>query len=256
MFHCSSILAVSEKATNVVTWISLGAIALLVIILAATCIKGKRFSTTDIAYAGICLAASFALSFIKVSPVQFGGSITLASFVPVLIYAYKTGPIKGTLAGLILGLFNFISDPYILTPMTFILDYLLAFASVGLMGFAPKLGKLPVMAKVSIGTVLVYVARFIFHLFSGFIFFAEDSVWANIPQSNMFVYSFIYQCVYLPADCAICVAVLLILVKTKVFDKLLELMSKKKKPAEAEAAQTEQVEQTAAQAETTTENKD
>ena len=102
--------------------------------------------------------------------------------------------------------------------------------------------------------VLVYVARFIFHLLSGFIFFAEDSVWANIPQSNMFVYSFIYQCVYLPADCAICVAVLLILVKTKVFDKLLELMSKKKKAEEA--APTEQVEQPAVQAETTTENKD
>ena len=47
-------------------------------------------------------------SFIKVSPVQLGGSITLASFVPLLIYAYKFGPVKGTLAGVILGLFNFI----------------------------------------------------------------------------------------------------------------------------------------------------
>ena len=93
MFQCSSLLAVSQKATDVVKWISLGAIALFVVILVITCIKGKRFSTTDIAYAGVCLAASFALSFIKVSPVQFGGSITLASFVPSLIYAYKAGPV-------------------------------------------------------------------------------------------------------------------------------------------------------------------
>ncbi len=240
MFQCSSLLAVSQKATDVVKWISLGAIALFVVILVITCIKGKRFSTTDIAYAGVCLAASFALSFIKVSPVQFGGSITLASFVPSLIYAYKAGPVKGTLAGIILGLFNFISDPYILTPMTFILDYILAFASIGLMGFAPKLGKLPVTAKVVIGTVIVFAARFIFHLCSGFIFFAEDSVWADLPQTNMFVYSFIYQCVYLPADCAICVAVLVVLVKTKVFDKLLNVMGRGRKTEEKpEAAQTE-----------------
>ena len=225
-----SLLEVSEKTTDIVKWVSIGAIALLIVILAATCIKGRKFSAREIAYAGICLAASFALSFIKVSPVQYGGSITLASFVPLLIYAYKFGPVKATIAGIIFGLFNFISDPYILTPMTFVLDYVLAFASIGLMGFAAKFGKLPLMAKVALGTVLVYVARFIFHLVSGFIFFAEDSVWADIPAPNMFVYSFIYQCVYLPADCVIAVCVLLTLVKTKAFDKLIAVMSKKEKP--------------------------
>ena len=244
MLHFSQLLAVSEKTTDIVKWVSLGAIALLIVILAATCIRGKKFSTTEIAYAGVCLAASFALSFIKVSPVQFGGSITLASFVPLLVYAYKFGPVKGTLAGIILGLFNFISDPYILTPLTFVLDYLLAFASIGLMGFAPKFGKLSITAKVSLGTVLVYVARFIFHLVSGFIYFAQDSIWVNLPTPNMFVYSFIYQCVYLPADCVIAVCVLIALAKTRALEKLMNMMDRKKKqPAEPE--QTEHVEETA-----------
>lgn len=229
MFHFP-LLAVSETVTDVVTWVSLGAIAVLIVALVLICIFNKKYTTSEIAYAGVCLASSFALSFIKVSPVQYGGSITLASFVPLLIYAYKFGPVKATIAGIIFGLFNFISDPYILTPMTFVLDYVLAFASIGLMGFAAKFGKLPLMAKVALGTVLVYVARFIFHLVSGFIFFAEDSVWADIPAPNMFVYSFIYQCVYLPADCVIAVCVLLTLVKTKAFDKLIAVMSKKEKP--------------------------
>lgn len=231
-----SLLEVSEKTTDIVKWVSIGAIALLIVILAATCIKGRKFSAREIAYAGICLAASFALSFIKVSPVQLGGSITLASFVPLLIYAYKFGPIKGTLAGVILGLFNFISGPYILTPLTFILDYILAFASIGLMGFAPKFGKLSATAKVSLGTVLVYTARFIFHLISGFIYFAEGAIWVTLPDAvlaNMFLYSFVYQCVYLPADCVLCVVVLIVLAKTNTFDKLLNLMQKKQKPAEA-----------------------
>ena len=237
----SQLLAVSEKATDIVTWVSLGAIAVLVIALVLICIFNKKYTTTEIAYAGVCLAASFALSFIKVSPVQYGGSITLASFVPLLIYSYKCGAVKGTIAGIIFGLFNFISDPYILTPLTFILDYLLAFASIGLMGFAPKLGKLSLTAKVAIGTVIVYVARFIFHLISGFIYFAEDSIWANIPTPNMFVYSPISQCIYLPADCVICVGVLIALAKTKTLDKLFNIMTPKQKKQIEEVAATQDV---------------
>ena len=242
MVNFSQLLAVSEKTTDIVTWVSLGAIAVLIVALVLICIFNKKYSTLEIAYAGVCLAASFALSFIKVSPVQYGGSITLASFVPLLILAYKFGPVKGTITGLIFGLFNFISDPFILTPMTFILDYLLAFASIGLMGFAPKFGKLPQTAKVAIGTVLVYVARFIFHLISGFIYFAEDSIWANIPTPNMFVYSLIYQCIYLPADCVISVGVLIALAKTKTLDRLLDMMKgkvkdKKENSAAADEAQ-------------------
>ena len=48
--------------------------------------------------------------------------------------------------------------------------------------------------------------RFIFHLISGFIYFSMDSIWVELPAwalSNAFIYSFIYQCIYIPADCAI-----------------------------------------------------
>ena len=238
MFLFSQLSAVSDKTTDIVTWVSLSAIAVLIVALALICIFNKKYTTSEIAYAGICLAASFALSFIKISPVQYGGSITLASFVPLLIYAYKFGPVKGTIAGIIFGLFNFISDPFILTPYTFILDYLLAFASIGLMGFASKFGKLPVTAKVCIGTVTVYFARFIFHLISGFLYFAEDAVWADIPASNMFVYSFIYQCVYLPADCAVSAAALAALAKAKTLDKLYGIMTKNQKETTVSAEQT------------------
>lgn len=238
MFNFSLLAAVSEKTTEIVTWVSIGCIAALAITLTLLCIFVKKYSTHEIAYAGICLALSFALSFIKVSPVHLGGSITLASFVPLLIYAYKFGPVKGTLAGIMLGLFNFISGPYILTPLTFFLDYVLAFAGIGLMGFAPKLGKLSVTAKVCIGTVLVYVARFIFHLLSGFIYFAENAIWVDLPTTNMFVYSFIYQLVYLPADCAICVVVLFAVARTKALDRLLAMMDRggKKVAANADTA--------------------
>lgn len=241
MLSFSLLAAVSEQTTDIVTWVAIGCIALIAIGLALTSIFVKKYSTQEIAYAGVCLALSFALSFIKVSPVQYGGSITLASFVPLLIYAYKFGPVKGTLAGVMLGLFNFISDPYILTPLTFFLDYIFAFASIGLMGFAPKFGKLPLAAKVTIGTVLVYVARFIFHLLSGFIYFAENAIWVDLPMPNMFVYSFIYQCVYLPADCAICAIALFAMAKAKALDRLLKMMDERtnKSTASVEENKTE-----------------
>ena len=193
MVNFSQLLAVSEKTTDIVTWVSLGAIAVLIVALVLICIFNKKYSTLEIAYAGVCLAASFALSFIKVSPVQYGGSITLASFVPLLIFAYKFGPVKGTITGLIFGLFNFISDPFILTPMTFILDYLLAFASIGLMGFAPKFGKLPQTAKSRdrYGTRLrgkIYIPPYIgLYILCGRLYLGEHShtqyvrIFVNLP---------------------------------------------------------------------------
>lgn len=221
-----SLCAVTEQTTETVTYVSLGAIALIVIVLALTCIKASKFTTRSIALAGVCLAASFTLSFLKFSPVLYGGSITLASFVPVLIYAYAYGPLKGILVGAIFGLLNFISGPYILTPMTFVLDYILAFASIGLMGFAKNFGKLSTTSKVVLGTILVYVARFIFHLVSGFIYFAEDSIWVDLPAPNAFVYSLIYQAVYVPADCLIATIVMIVLARTKTLDTLLTMTEK------------------------------
>ena len=63
MFHFP-LLAVSETVTDVVTWVSLGAIAALIVALVLICIFNKKYTTSEIAYAGVCLASSFALSFI------------------------------------------------------------------------------------------------------------------------------------------------------------------------------------------------
>lgn len=228
-----SLLEVSDKATNVVKWISVGAVVLLLAVIALIGFGGKkRYDAKRIAFAGVCVAMSFVLALIKFKPVQYGGSITLASFVPVLVYAYVYGPTSGFMVGLIHGLLNFIESPYILTPATFILDYLLAFASIGIMGF---FGKLPRKEKsalpVVLGSVAVFTARFVFHLVAGAIFFMQDAVWVSLPNwamGNAFVYSLIYQCVYVPADCLIATLVLFALAKTGVLDKLAKIMRPKK----------------------------
>jgi len=226
-----SLLEVSEQATNVVKWISVGAIVVLLGVLALIGLMKKKYNAKRLAFAGISVAMSFVLAMIKFKPVQYGGSVTLASFVPILIYAYVYGAADGFLVGLIHGLLNFVESPYILTPATFILDYLLAFVGVGLMGFFGKMQKKPKAAlPLTLGCVCVFSWRFLSHLFSGMIFFLQDAVWVSLPSwamSNAFVYSFVYQCVYVPLDAAIATGVLIVLAKTGVLDKLKKLMQPK-----------------------------
>ena len=129
-------------------------------------------------------------------------------------------------------LLNFIESPYILTPATFVLDYLLAFASIAFMGFFGKKSKgRGSVLRIILGCICVFTARFAAHLCSGIIFFLQDAVWVSLPEwamGNAFSYSFIYQCVYIPADGFIATMVLVILAKTGVLSKLTKLMRGKK----------------------------
>ena len=234
MFLYSTLLAVSEQTTETVKWVSVGGVVVLLALIALIGYfsNGKAATAKELAFAGICVALSFTLAILKVSPVQYGGSITLASFVPIMIYAYAFGPVKGFIVGLIHGLLNFIEDPYILTPATFVFDYLLAFMGVGVMGFFGKIarkerGVLPVV----LGAVCVFALRFISHLFSGMIFFSMDSVWVSFPEwamGNAFIYSFIYQLIYIPADALIAIVALTVLCKTGTLDLLLKQMRAEK----------------------------
>lgn len=228
-----SLLEVSEKATNIVKWLSVGAVVLVLVAVALIAFlkNGKKWGAKKIAFAGICVCTSFVLAMIKFSPVQYGGSITIASFVPIMIFAYAYGVADGLLVGLIHGLLNFIEDPYILTPATFLFDYLLAFMSVGLMGL---FGKMPRKEKgclpIVLGCITVFSARFVSHLFSGMIFFMQDSIWVSLPDwvmSNAFTYSFIYQCIYIPADALIATLVLISFSKTGILDRILAIIKPK-----------------------------
>lgn len=230
-----SLLAVSEQATNVVKWCSIGGVVLAFALLALIAFfKGnKQFDAKQLAFAGVCVATSFTLALIKFSPIEYGGSITLASFVPIMLYAYVYGVTDGLLVGFVHGALNFIEDPYILTPATLIFDYILAFMSVAVMGFFGKMnrkkkGCLPLV----LGAISVFSLRFISHLISGMIFFSEGAVWVTLPNwamTNAFLYSFFYQCVYIPADALIAILALIGLCKSGAVDSILSIMKRGKK---------------------------
>jgi thiamine transporter len=230
MFLYPNLLAVSEQTTETVKWISVGGVIVLlaVIALIGYFSKEQKATAKELAFAGICVALSFTLSVLKVKIFSSGGSVTFGSFVPIMIYAFVFGPIKGFIVGIIHGLLNFIESPYILSAATFLFDYLLAFVGVGIMGFFGKMSRekraaLPLV----LGAICVIAVRLISHLCSGVIFFHEfgpDLAFPSWAVGNPWIYSFIYQCTYVPVDGAIAVAILILLCKTGVLDQLIKTM--------------------------------
>lgn len=175
-----------------------------IIVLAFMLDKGKKgFDTKSISYAAICIAMSFALSYLRIVKMPQGGSITIASLLPLMLYSYMFGTKKGVFAGAIYGLLQAVQDPYILHPAQFILDYPAAFSAIGLAGMfscSEKI-KLPAL-KYAFGSVIAGLARFISHFLSGIFAFG-----AFAGGDNVVIYSFTYQAAYVLPDIAIAIIV-------------------------------------------------
>ncbi|MBR5250965.1 MAG: energy-coupled thiamine transporter ThiT [Clostridia bacterium] len=209
---------------DVALWISIGTAVVLVAILLVLSLNKKKMDTRSIAYAGISLALSFALSFVKFKVNANGGSITIGSMVPIMLYAYFFGPIKGLTVGLIHGLLQFIESPYVISPLSFFLDYPFAFAGVALVGLCGILIKNKPRLAIILGAVLAYLVRFIMHFASGFLFFTD------LPFGEAFGANLVYQCTYIPLDMLIGVGILAIVVFTPAFKQLQRVA----KPANAQ----------------------
>jgi thiamine transporter len=146
---------------------------------------------------------------------------------PISIFAYAFGLAPALLVGLIYGLLQFIQNPYIFSYATFLLDFLLAFSSIAMMPIIKKLlGDKKYTPAIAI--CFVFLVRFIFHFMSGLIYFDNGGIWANLPQDNAFIYSFLYQITYLLPDLVVNLIVLIPLIKTNKFELLLKYMNKNK----------------------------
>ena len=171
------------------------------------------FDSHALAYAGICTAMSFALSYIKLWDMPAGGSVTLVSLLPLMLYGYIFGAKKGVFVGFVYGILQAVQDPWLIHPAQFLLDYPIAFSAVGLAGLTRKLPvpkKLP-QVKFAIGAVLAGCMRFICHVLSGALAFE-----AYAKGQNVWVYSLGYNS-YVFIDAALVVAVGIFVLSSKAF---------------------------------------
>ena len=178
------------------------------------------FTTKSITYAAISVAMSFALSYLRIVKMPQGGSITVASLLPLMIYSCMFGVKKGVFAGMIYGLMQAIQDSYILHPAQFVLDYPAAFACIGMAGLFFSLNalkKIPTL-QFALGAIIAGLGRFLMHFISGIFAFG-----AFAPEGTSVVwYSFTYQSAYVFPDLVICIFIGILLFSSKTFVRLIK----------------------------------
>ena len=131
-----------------------------------------------------------------------GGSIGFA-MIAVLIIAFRRGWLPAILTGLIMGLLDLATGAYILHPAQLLLDYVLPYALVGLVGFLKPLfdgtdeRKSKILWLIS-GTIIGGMLKFLSHYLAGVIFWAnpENFAW-NLNSMNPDLYCFIYNIAFI-----------------------------------------------------------
>lgn len=167
--------------------------------------KKAIFSITECA---VFVALSAALSYIKISTGGFGGSIDFV-MIPLLIICYRQGIVYGVASGLVFGLIKCIIGGGIGWGLpSVLLDYVLAYGAVGVAGIFRGKTKL-----LGLSALAGCFARFIIHFISGITIYAISTAEtvAKVTTSNAWLYSLIYNGLYMLPNTVIAIAAMSLL---------------------------------------------
>lgn len=157
-------------------------------------------NTKKLIESALFIAMATVLSVIKILELPYGGSVTLASMLPIVLISYRNGVLWGLSSGLVYGvvqqLLGLKNLTYVSTWQSILavilLDYLFAFAVIGLAGAFRKVIKSQ-NASLAVGAACASVIRYLFHVVSG------ATVWAglSIPDKAALIYSLGYNATYM-----------------------------------------------------------
>ena len=154
----------------------------------------------------IMVALATVLCFIRIFKLPWGGSVTLLSMLPIVLFSIKRGVKAGMAVSVLFSLvqlFQGILDGLFgwgLTPGTLIacifLDYVLAYSVLGIAGIFRK----KKMAGWLAGITLAIVLRFLVHFVSGVVIWGSfGELWEGFSTDNSVIYSLLYNgCYMLP----------------------------------------------------------
>ena len=198
----------------VIIVITVAVTVLLIAIVALLTYRKKPMTTKEIAFAAVAVGISFSLSYIKFLSLFAGGSVTAASLVPVLLFAYIYGFRKGLIVGMVYGWLQFVQQPFVVHPVQVLLDYVLGFGCIAFAGIFRR-KKLPGagMYDLLAGIAVAGIGRYICSVLSGVLFYAADAHDYGMP---VLPYSLAYNSVLL-ADIAICIVVCIYLQYSRQF---------------------------------------
>lgn len=166
----------------------------------------------------VMLALATALSYIRIYKLPWGGSITLFSMLPIVLFSIRRG-LKAGLAvsflfsliqffqGIGDGLFGWGLTPFMLIACIF-LDYIIAFTVLGLGGLFRK-------KKTAgwIGGIVIAIAlRFVMHFLSGVVIWESfGELWEGFSTDSTVLYSLLYNGSYMLPELIITTVVAVIL---------------------------------------------
>jgi len=204
---CGTALAEeAAQASGGINWNIIAVLCLLAAMIAAIFISAKRtkWNAALIVRAAMCIALAYLFSLIKVFRMPMGGTVTLVSMLPLVLFALAYGPLEGIVIGCTYGLLQLLIDPYVIHPLQLLVDYPMAYAALALCCVA---NVLPVKKafRLPIAVVLGYLGRYLMAVLSGCIFFAEYA-----GDQNALIYSLVYNISYIGPEMLICAALMFI----------------------------------------------
>ena len=152
------------------------------------------------------VALATVLSFIRVFKLPWGGSITLLSMLPIVLFSIRRGVKSGLVVSFVYALVQFFQGVldglfgWGLTPGMLIacilLDYVLAFFVLGLAGLFRKKSIVGWIGGIALAVGL----RFVCHFLSGVVIWGSfGELWSGFSTDNTWLYSFLYNgCYMLP----------------------------------------------------------
>ena len=164
----------------------------------------KTFSARQLVFSAVALALAFALSYVKLIPMPWGGAVTPGSMLLVTLIGYWYGPKVGLTAAFAYSLLQFVQDgsTYILSPLQACLDYLFAFTALGVSGFFR--GK---KSSLRVGYLAAVLLRGLFHTIGGYLFWMEYMP-ETFPKTLTVIYPFCYNYSFIGLEAVITLAVL------------------------------------------------
>ena len=189
---------------------TLGYLAIFVAILALFFIismvgykeKKKLLNTKQLVFAAVAIALAIVTSNFKLFKAPMGGSVTLCSMFFICLIGYWYGLKIGITTALAYGFLQLMTDPYVISYLQLLIDYIFAFGALGLSGIFKdsKNGLIK-------GYLLGIFGRFVFAVISGLVFFAS---YAEGSGMSPFIYSVTYNGSYIGVEAIITIVIVLL----------------------------------------------
>ncbi|MBE6904482.1 MAG: energy-coupled thiamine transporter ThiT [Ruminococcaceae bacterium] len=182
----------------------------------------KNRSLKTLVECAVMIAMATVLSMFKIIEMPLGGTITIASMLPIAVFSYRHGVKWGLVCAflcsciqLVLGLNNLAYGKTFLAVLAIIFfDYIIAFSCIGLAGIFKKQNSSIAQTSLRFGAGLTIsvVLRFLCHLVSGAVVWYElTKEWYPDPgyihdvvnSHGAWTYSFIYNVTYMGPELVI-----------------------------------------------------